>query len=617
MKRIRSFIILVLALLFVPSIAKASSKWDTKVINIPSNTEGVKIELNIDYYWGSYADRVEIVYTITDNYDYQANHGNVDFRFNDVIKAIDDVKPLNIGMQPGDSFKVNVKVVNESNYIFKYSTNSLKVSTFDYSDFEEDEMLVDNHETKIAIFDGNNLPIQFAAARTPNVAIMDLFVKSDNYTSRGLRGGVFTISMNEDGTKNTCQISSASKYALSKYSTNPDSSFGSIYVGCDNYLTDEVIDRELKARGYENGLDDLPKYYVDYYNMILGENYTSLEDIPNEVLATIFDSAGGRRILETNNEVASLGYNLLHNHLLTVIPNGKDSDDKYAVGGYMRDYNNGISTDLEKDFASTLAVVKVGQTYEIPEFEVHLDGTTGNAYQNYILTFTFGFSLEDGNPKAEEVIIKDGPEVIEKVTEVTPFDYTINYNATVKNVFSTEEGTKNVVVTFVDTPEYIVDITKSDISNNKDGVVLSTDYDFDIVGEYDSTNNLIQWLLTIYNVDTKTNGDLRILLNKNISLVYRDINNSINVVHNNVSANLRIDNSNGTSTKFIDENEEWVESIETDDDTKTTLLQDVEDVDSPEIMPPHTDINTDSTPSYYSLSFVVAGVYIILRKRFC
>lgn len=614
MKRIRSFVILALTLLFIPGIVSASSKWDTKVIHIPSTTNGVEIDGAIKGgYWG--IDEINAIYTITDEYDYEANQGKIDFRFNDLLKD-ENGKTIDIPVQPGDSVKVSIKIVNNSKYTFRYENNSFKISTFDYTG--RNDFILDNHGAEIQLFDGNVLPKPFAASRVSNVALMNLLVSSKKYTPHSWKDeGVYTISDSQ-----TCTIrGTENKAYLHAYSTHPEN--GKIYEGCYEYLTDEVIGQELISHGYENGIDDLAKYYLDYYNMILGANYTSLDMIPTEVTSTIFDSSSSQVMFpESNQEIASLGYNLMHNHLFTVTPNyvQKPSfnaySDEYSVGNYMKVYNSGTETVLGKEFSNSLSTVESGHSYDVPTFKINVNGLTGNGYQNHFITCTFGFSLEDGNPRAEEVIIKDGPEGIDNFTKDTLFNYNIYYNATVKNVFSTDESTKNVIIAFVDTPEYTVDITKSDISNNKDGVVLSTDYDFDITCEYDSTNNLIKWLLTIYDVDTKSNGDLRVLLNKNISLVYKDINNSVSEVHNTIHANLRIDNSDGTSTKFIDENGEWTESIDTKDDTKTTFLQEVGDVEGPEIMPPYTDANTESTSSYYGLSFIIAGACFIIRKRF-
>lgn len=615
MKRIRSFIILVFTLLFIPIIAGASSKWDTKVIHIPSTTKGVEIDGTIQGgYWG--IDEIDAVYTITDEYDYEENHGMIDFRFNDLLKD-ETGQNIDIPVQPGDSVKISIKIVNHSKYTFKYINNSFKISTFDYAG--RTDMILDNHESEIQLFDGNTLPKPFAAGRVSNVALMDLFVSSKNYTPHSWKDeGVYTISDNQ-----TCTIQGVKNKAyLHKYSTHPED--GKVYEGCYDYLTDEVIGKELISRGYKNGIDDLAKYYLDYYNRILGTNYSSLDLIPTEVTSTIFDSSASRVIsLESNQEVSSLGYNLMHNHLFTVTPGFIEKpslnaySDDYSVGNYMKVYNSGAETILGKEFSNTLSMVETGKSYTIPTFKMNVNGLTGNGYQNHFITCTFGFSLEDAIPKAEEVIIKDGPKIMDNVTNNTLFDYTINYNATVKNVFGTDGLTKNVIIKFIDSPTSIVDIEKSNISNNKDGIALSFDYDFDFDFEYDNTNNLIQWILTIYNVDTNKNGDLRILLNKNISLVYKNIEKSVTEVLNTVHANLKIVNSDGTSTKFINKNEELVESIDTEDYTKTTFLQSISDIDGLEIMPPHTEVSSKSSPTSYSVPFIIASVFLIFRKKFC
>lgn len=119
----------------------------------------------------------------------------------------------------------------------------------------------------------------------------------------------------------------------------------------------------------------------------------------------------------------------------------------------------------------------------------------------------FYYALPD---VTDQQITKTGTQTVEH--SLDSIEYNINYDTTIKNY----KGTATITVT--DTLPYEIDTTKSTLNN----------------GQYNAENKTITWTETIEDIDTFTNGNYEYNFNKNIKVVYKDMdptNNFTNTVN--------------------------------------------------------------------------------------
>ena len=179
---------------------------------------------------------------------------------------------------------------------------------------------------------------------------------------------------------------------------------------CKKMLTDEVLGAELVAQGYENGIEDLNKYYLDHYNKVFNTSATKLEDLPdaaiygysdrlNEYLGGILNgnNASNR---ETNTEVSELGYNWFYNKGLGLYPvtdaNGNalttknTRDNGFYVGNYMRNE----STVTEEVVTKDLGTIESNSENSLTPITMYLDFYyITNAFSNMEFGFNIKFEL--------------------------------------------------------------------------------------------------------------------------------------------------------------------------------------------------------------------------------
>ena len=371
MKKILSFLCILIASSTFILNTKAEEKWHTSVIKMPNTTEGVDVDIGVEskgkYYYFSY-----IKYII--NKDYKGEKINLNLG-EDLIAAMNDKTYV-----PGDAKECEVIIVNESNYLYEYTKNSFYISTEDYNKYYDQGLATELKSTlgKVLTFDGNTLPISYTHLRTKNSAIVSLYSVSG--TSK------VTDEMINDATLD------------SKLRTILDSNGKSIY----------------------NGLNDLDKYYLDFYNQKYNTNVTKLEDFDNKILREIFNGNVNRsNIYETNSEIARVGYNWFYNHLITISPVSINSlDDSYSVGSYMKDYNNKQNTKYEEIITRDFGRITKGE-HKLEGFVMNLNPTDiVNAYQNYNFGFTMGLKLNMVNGSVtRHYVDTDGNKIHKNIIE--------------------------------------------------------------------------------------------------------------------------------------------------------------------------------------------------------
>lgn len=106
----------------------------------------------------------------------------------------------------------------------------------------------------------------------------------------------------------------------------------------DEQMTDENISKKLRELGYA-GIDELDKYYIDYFNKNYKTNFKSLEDLTQKYIDKIWtDTSSYSMVPETNKNLIAFNHNYFYNTFITMKYNDKkdlDNND-YSVGAYSR-----------------------------------------------------------------------------------------------------------------------------------------------------------------------------------------------------------------------------------------------------------------------------------------
>lgn len=366
------------------TITDTISYEEASIKELAQTTEGVSVEGSYIYDYSNWQYIVDLVYTITDEYDIKANNGKITLNV-----GYDMFNTRTFVIEPGDATIINITIINNTNYNFSYENNSLVAST------ESLESDLDETKDSFETFDGNKI----------------------NYDSK----------LNVQRTSN----------AILRQLVNSSSS---------RYFTDEKISEALlKIKDeegnlvYSNGINDLDKYYLDFFSKRDGKVYNSLYELTEEEVAIIFgyrlgyDTGYTVGLRETNEKVARLGYDYFNNNIFTIQPEAaketSDPDSKYSLGSYMRDE---APSELNDQLVEDLTNIKENSTV----IKMQWNGPyTTNAYQSYNFGLSLGFKLEadsykvitnyvdvDGNVLAEQVIESNKFTGDEYTTEEKSFE---------------------------------------------------------------------------------------------------------------------------------------------------------------------------------------------------
>ena len=427
LKKISVFILIIMTLFATNTTAKANetTKYFAQRSNYEKTTAGIEVEYN--------HEEEKIIYTIPE-----------DFKENNIyFNIVEDLKTILKGIYvPGANAPFNIEIVNNSEYDYKYLENSITIDTLsfeeefatDYANYKDEvwSIYVDgkNYGKYIkdaTAFDNTHIRASYSIRRTANGALINLFTNSNKFSNNYYEG--CKIKNNIANSTNACKL----------------------------IMTDEIIGNELIAQGYENGIKDLNKYYLDFYNNLYNTSATKLEDLPDEAIYGYGYTSSTRvagilngnvfNNYETNPEVNELGYNWFYNECLYITPNYDINGNKlgysnmnstFAIGSYMRKENPIFEDVLKEDLKNIASKT----TENLRSFEMFLDGPkTVNVYQNMNFGFMMSFQLEreivegtvtvsyvdvDGNKLAETEMFK-GEVGTEYFTDEKIFDgYILN-----------------------------------------------------------------------------------------------------------------------------------------------------------------------------------------------
>ncbi|MGN1029680.1 MAG: MucBP domain-containing protein [Bacilli bacterium] len=270
-------------------------------------------------------------------------------------------------LMPRDTVKVNLTIINNSKYNYNYDENSFVI--YPYTSDELKELGFEKIKDGDYLFNGEGLNDVHQYYRTKNKALVAL----------------------------TCDENKKCVLA-----------------------TTENLDKLLREKGYNgktyNGIDELDKYYLDFYNDYFkytenNKKVTKLSDFTVNELSKIFDGnyyiLDGDGIKEENATLIALHFDFLYNYLLGVSLDDEEINDKnqheYASGEYMRNESKGDNA-VKKNLGKLNS-----KSENSMNTNMHLNGPlTGNAFMNYRITghAHLSYTAEKGRVIAKYIDIK-------------------------------------------------------------------------------------------------------------------------------------------------------------------------------------------------------------------
>lgn len=317
--------------------AQTTSKWKTNQNKTTVLSNGI-IESNLEtkdlgVVNGKRRKEYTLTYTIPQNYN------------EDVVTIVPN-KYIDNCTMPGDDDIFNIVIKNESVNTYSYLNNSFILSTDDYDSYSDNEL--GTPINNVYSFSGSKLREQLGFYRTKNSALRNLY-----------------------RVKSTSSITAA-------------------------MLSDSEIDKVIDKNKYPNGVLDLNKYYLDFYNNKYQTNATTLENLPDKAISELFNGNYTKSFKETNNEVIELAYNYLYNKLIAFTFDQEnindDNSENFNVGSYMRKEASYVKANsLFNDKLNNMEP-KANVVVTMPH--VYINGKyMTNIYQNYNINFYIELKL--------------------------------------------------------------------------------------------------------------------------------------------------------------------------------------------------------------------------------
>lgn len=240
-------------------------------------------------------------------------------------------------LMPRDTVKVNLSIINKSKYNYNYDENSFVIYPYTSDELEKD-MGFDKITDEKVTFNDEEVNEVHKFYRMYNAALREL-------------------------TKN-----------------------GRKYLPANN----ETLDELLKAKGYK-GIEELDKYYLDFYNNKYETNHANLRDFTPKQISEILNGNnnptedGDDYVKEDNSEIVALHFDFLFNYAMGVSLDDEEINDnnqhEYAPGEYMRNESKG-----EEKVKKNLGKLNSNSENSM-NTNMHLSGPLmGNAYADYRIT---------------------------------------------------------------------------------------------------------------------------------------------------------------------------------------------------------------------------------------
>lgn len=262
-------------------------------------------------------------------------------------------------LMPRDTVKVNLSIINKSKYNYNYDENSFVIYPYTSDELEKDMGFNKITDEKVT-FNDEEVNEVHKFYRMYNVALREL-------------------------TKN-----------------------GRKYLPANN----ETLDELLKAKGYK-GIEELDKYYLDFYNNKYETNHANLKDFTPKQISEILNGNnnpiedGDDYVKEDNPVIVALHFDFLFNYAMGVSLDNEEINDnnqhEYAPGEYMRNESKG-----EEKVKKNLGKLNSNSENSM-NTNMHLSGPLmGNAYADYRITghAHLSYTAEKGKLIARYIDVK-------------------------------------------------------------------------------------------------------------------------------------------------------------------------------------------------------------------
>lgn len=380
MKKIKTILLLALISTIVvsPRVSASIRPWiaTQPTIKEVSKDINVKCEAERTYEWGKenyegdIKARVNVTITIPEYYNEKSIVISPKV-FSSVAKVFnEEYLTLDNKIQAGDTIEVNYKIINDSKYTYYYDKNSFKI-------FTDGSLNIDNSNTKT--FNGLTISKNQYFKRTYNTALLALMPNSD-------------ISQ----------------------------------------ITNELVGEALTNKGY-NGISDLSKYYLDFYNNKYNVNHTRLDEFSDGVIREIFSYYKTDPVKKVETSIGDmpsipkasfkkLAGNTMEEKLIAA---GMNNIHEYIMSEYSKICNYTVTTydnlceEAEKDFFSSAGMELDSHILETEEeilslaydyfynklLSYDLDHSVGNlTYKNNTEHYSIGEYMRNEG-KADNIII--------------------------------------------------------------------------------------------------------------------------------------------------------------------------------------------------------------------
>lgn len=262
-------------------------------------------------------------------------------------------------LMPRDTVKVNLSIINKSKYNYNYDENSFVIYPYTSDELEKD-MGFDKITDEKVTFNDEEVNEVHKFYRMYNAALREL-------------------------TKN-----------------------GRKYLPANN----ETLDELLKVKGYK-GIEELDKYYLDFYNNKYETNHANLRDFTPKQISEILNGNnnpiedGDDYVKEDNPVIVALHFDFLFNYAMGVSLDNEEINDnnqhEYAPGEYMRNESKG-----EEKVKKNLGKLNSNSENSM-NTNMHLSGPLmGNAYADYRITghAHLSYTAEKGKVIARYIDVK-------------------------------------------------------------------------------------------------------------------------------------------------------------------------------------------------------------------
>lgn len=288
MKKIGVILFAVIFLLGIttPVKAQTTSRWSTKNPEKLTTSDGIEITYESERVdkWGQ-SGSGDIKGIVNINIVIPS-----DYRQKDIVVAPEvfkeiasmfekDNMTINNNFHAGDTVEINYKITNNSKYTYYYNQKTFAI-------FTDDTFNLSNGTT--TTFNGKT-------------------ISKNEYFRRVYNTALAALIPNSKGTK----------------------------------MTDDAVSIALIEKGY-NGINDIAKYYLDFYNQKYGTNHARLDEFNDGIIREMFSDRNTDPIQLAENSVPSIP-----NKTLKQLP-GKNRDEKLTNAGY-----NNIHEFIQAEYSKT------------------------------------------------------------------------------------------------------------------------------------------------------------------------------------------------------------------------------------------------------------------------